>query len=372
MSNTRNAGQAGGDDQHESHGAGNPAPEAGMSADRINIPDNIVHQGIAGYAQKDQDDLVWLVGWARSELGGSREDLCEKMDCDWTTIVRVLTGKYQASIEGFMEKVRDLRRRAAESVNTGFVETCVTRKIFDVLDYALAGDLNGGRIAIISGPSRRGKTAAIREWCRRNNHGKSIYVDAPESGGLRALLYEIADYTGVNKGRKTSDLRQRIIDSFNQRRILIVDEVVRILPMSPGKRPVELEFIRRLHDTKRCAIVLSSTDVVPQEMQHGANRLFLEQLWGRVVTPLYLPKDVRRDECGDIVRSFNPKAGADLIQAAHKIANEHGKLGVLFEDLRVAALLAKRRGVALAAEHLTAANKRRNGRFQWPAEGGAA
>lgn len=369
MSSTRTAGSAEGDIKHETHGAGNPAAEAGMSADTINIPDNVIQSGIAGYEQEDQDDLIWMVGWARADLKGSRRELCEMLECDWTTVVRVLSGKYGAGIDSFMEKVRDLRRRAADTVNPGFVETVVTRKIFDVLDYALAGDINGGRIAMICGGSGRGKTEAIREWCRRNNHGKSIYVDTPESGGIRALLYEIADYTGVNKGRKTSDLRQRIIDSFSRRRILILDEVARMMPRNFGTRPIELEFIRRLHDTKRCAIVLCATDVVPNEMQHGLHKTFLEQIWRRIVTPLYLPANVRRDECRDICRHFNPKAGEDLVALAHKIANEHGRLGVLFEDLRVAALLAKRRGSPMLADHLSAANKRRNGRFQWSEEG---
>lgn len=366
MSNTRSAGKTSGDETHEAHGDGNPAPESGMSADTINIPDNVIQSGVAGYDQADQDDLLWLVGWARSELAGSRDRLCEKLEKDWTTIWRVLTGKYGASIESFMEGVRDLRRRVAESGDTGFVETIVSKRIFDLLDYALAGDVNGGRIVMICGKSRRGKTEAVREWCRRNNHGKSVYIDAPESGGLRALMYEVAERTGVNKGRKTADLRQRLIDSFNRRRILIVDEVIRMMPQRWGTRPVEFEFLRRLHDTKRCAIALVATDLVSHEMQDGQLKAYFEQMWGRVVQPLYLPPEVRRDEARDIVQHFNARASEDLVSTALKIAREHGKLGVLFEDLRIAAAFAKRRGQALSAEHLTIAHKRRDARFQWP------
>ena len=245
----------------------------------------------------------------------------------------------------------------------------VTRKIFETLDYAMAGDMDGGRIVLISGDSRRGKSHAVRQWARLNNHGRSLYIDCPESGGMRALLREVAQVVGVNQNRNTSDLRERVIKSFNRRRILIVDEILRVLPRHSDTRPVQLEFIRRLHDVTKCAIALVATPVFRHEMEHGYMRAYLEQLLGRIADPLEIPGNVFAAEARDICRAFAGSApGEELVKLAQRIANEPGKLGVLFELLRQASIGAKKRGENLSAAHLSAAYKRRKDRIQWPEE----
>ncbi len=365
MSNTRHQGNATGP---LSHSDADPAPEATMSRDIINIPDNVLQRGTRDYDQRDQDDLQWLFSYATQELDGSRIRLCEEVDADWTTITRIASGTYGAAIANFMVKVRDLKARVMASAGaTGFIDTMVSRKIHDVLDYALAGDIKGGKIVLITGSSRRGKTEAIQEWCRRNNHGRSVYVDAPESGGMRALLYEIAHATRVNKGRKTSDLRERVIDSFNRRRILIIDEIARLIPKGREPKIVELEFLRRLHDKTGCALALVATPVFEHLVDTARLHDYLEQLVGRIEDPLQIPRLVYRQECRDILKAFDA-AGDDraLLDLAHQIANGTGKLGVLFALLRQAASLAKRKGVPISHAHLQAAYQRRQNRFTWP------
>ena len=81
MSNTRHR-----------HKDDTPAPEAGMSADAINIPDNVLMHGMQGYSASDQEDLLWLFGWATDE-GLSRSRLCELLESDWSTVIRVALPK---------------------------------------------------------------------------------------------------------------------------------------------------------------------------------------------------------------------------------------------------------------------------------------
>ena len=366
-SNTRRIGRASGPTAHTEQ---NPAVEATMSRDTINIPDNVLQRSILAYSQQDQDDLQWLFSYATQELGNSRDRLCEFMQADWSTIFRVATGSYPASIANFMENVRDMKRRVNETVaESDFVETMVSRKIFDVLDYALAGDINGGKIVLISGSSRRGKTRIIKEWCRRNNHGKSVYVDAPESGGMRALLYEIAGACRVNRSRKTTDLRERIIESFHRRRILIIDEIARLMPTRREIKITEMEFLRRLHDTTGCAIALCATPVFEHMIDTSRMQDYLEQLVGRIAEPLKIPEKVYRDECRAFLKAFGAdRADTPLLDLTHQIANSTGKLGILFELLNQAAALAKSTGVPLSHAHLSAAYKRRSNKFAWPKE----
>ena len=342
------------------------------SADVFNIADNTIAKAIVNYAQKDQDDLLWLATYTRTELGNSRSRVCELLDTTWSTVWKILCGKYEANIESFMELVRDLRRRAEDNADSGFVETPVTRKIFDLFDYAKAGDIDGGKMVMICAPARRSKSAASLEWKRQNNHGSTIYVDCPETGGLRALLLEIAKSTGQHRKRNTFELREAIYASFSRRRMLIVDEVMRLVPPKKSEhRPIQLEFLRRLHDVTKCPIALVVTQSFAEEMNSGALREYLEQFTGRIAEVLYIPEAVRKDECRAICQAFvaKSKGGGDaspaLIQLAHKIANEPGKLGVLFELLRQAGTLAKRRGEKLDEKHLGAAYARRKGRYQF-------
>jgi len=367
MSSTRTAGTASGDATHPVHGADNPAPEASMSRDAINIPDNVLIRGCAAYAQQDQDDIQWLFSYATAELDGSRSRLCELVGCDWSTLFRVATGSYPASIENIMVKVRDVKRRVTESAGTsGFIPTFVTRRIHDALDYALAGDIEGGKIVLVIGASRRGKTKAIKEWARSNNHGRSVYVDCPESGGMREFLYEIADALRINKGRRTADLKQRIIESFNPRRILIVDEVARLLSTGRDIKLDQLEFLRRLHDKTGCAIALCATQVFEEMLDTSRYQRFLEQLLGRIAEPLRIPDRVYKDEVRAILAGLGAESDAQLLDLAHGIANKPGKLGVLFELLSQAARVARRKNAPLSYEHLAAAWKRRQNRFAWP------
>jgi DNA transposition AAA+ family ATPase len=334
-----------------------------MSADIINIPDNVLQRGCAAYADRDQEDIQWLFSYATQELGGSRQRLCEAVGYEWSALFRIATGGYGASIDKFMVAVRDLKRRYLQSSNSGFVETPVTRKVFEVLDYALAGDLAGGKIVLIVGTSRRGKTETIREWCRRNNHGRSVYVDTPESGGMRSLLYEIADACRINKARKTADLKDRVIQSFGPRRILILDEIARLMPRGRELKFTELEFIRRLHDKTHCAIALCATPVWENMVDAPRFQAYLEQLIGRVADPLRIPDAVSTGECRAILTAYHAEIDSRLLSLSAAIANDRGRLGVLFELLEQSAALARSRNSRISYEHLHAAAMRRKDRF---------
>ncbi len=362
MSGTRAAGEAAGDAQHAAHdGDENPAVERGMSRDVFNLPQNIVLNGIKAYSEEDQEDLLWMVGYTRDVLRGSRRELCELLNCDWSTAYRVLTGSYKASTSRFMETVRRLRSKASEP-GGGFVDTIVTKKIFQVLDLAR----DNGAIVHICGPSRRSKTAAVKEWQRRNNHGRAIYIDCPVIGGARALLVALAQKAGIHTQRATNDLSERIEKSFDYRNVIIIDEAVRLLPKSRGHDLMPLEFLRRLHDVSGCGLAFVSTDVFRREMESGAISDFLEQLLGRIEEPLYIPAKVSNAEAGDICRAFNENADIELIRLAARIANCRGKVGVLFMLLRDAAKLAKRKKEALSAVHLETARAFRDGIHRWP------
>ncbi len=341
-----------------------------MSRDIFNIPDNVINSGIKSYTQDEQDALRWAVGYCRQELDGSRSRICEQLQMDWSTLFKALTGTYAAKLDAIVGKITELRDLAARTIITGHIDTPVTKKICSLLDYALAGDIEGGKMVMIVGRTGRSKTETLKHWARMNNHGTSVMIDCPESGGLKTFMREICRPTGVNRGKNSNEMRDALIKSFHRKRILILDEVARVIPRSFKSRPAELEFVRRLHDTRRCAVAMSLTRDGWLEMEQGELGIYFEQLFGRCPAPLHIPDDVSIAEAAAIVRAFNKQASQDLIAKAREIANGKGKLRLLFEDLRNAAELAKAQRKAMTVDHLRVASMRRDRKFQWNEEDG--
>ena len=333
---------------------------AASNRDCINVPQNVILAGIKKYSQQDQDDLLWLIGYVRSEKVGSRAAMNELLGCDYTTTYRVLSGTYQASIAHFMENVRRIRENA-EKPGSEFIQTVVTKKVFRTLDIARKNH----SIVYIAGPPRRGKTTALKEWQRRNNHGRSIYIDCPALGGTKALLAELAKKAGIDTQRKMWDIAERLQNSFDWRHTIILDEVHRLRPVK-GIDVKSLEFLRRLHDVSGCGLALTSTIWFWREIEKGGLSMYLEQILGRIEEPLIIPEKVSHSEAGDICRAFNPDPSIELIELAHEIANGKGKLGVLFFILCDAMQLAKSKKEPLSETHLKAAQASRRNQYKWP------
>jgi DNA transposition AAA+ family ATPase len=332
--------------------------------DHINIPRQEVLAGIAAYPEEDQADLLWLHGYCLEALHGSRSALVEMLGVDWTTITRVWRGAYGADIGKFLSRVRHHRHKAEVAADTGFVETVVTRKIWQTLDMAAARNC----IARISGDSGRSKTHAVREWVRRNNHGRATYIDCPVTGGLRALLEEVSRRACIGLDKTNANLVDIISRAFDYRHVLVFDEVQRLLP-AKSNSITPIEWIRRLHDTTQVGVVLISTYVFPREMVGGRLSLWFEQLLGRIETPLDIPARVSRQECAEICAAFcHGDPPPELVSAARPIANGPGKIRVLFTTLRHAAMLAAAKKESLGAAHLAAALEFRDNINRWPSD----
>jgi len=322
--------------------------------DGLNITRGEVRTGIAGYTEEDQEDLLWLHGYAMDALGGSRTRFCEWLDVDWTTVTRIWRGKYGASIEQFMDRVRHLRRKAKITHQTSFVETVVTRKIFQVCDLAR----DAGTIVMISGPSGRSKTYSVREWQRNNNHGRAQYVYAPEAGGLTAFLEALARGLVISSRQTNREVAAAIEKALDFRNVLIVDEVAHLMPSGRGPSVKSLEFVRGLHDRTGCGVVLVATPLFESELAGGKWARWFEQLQGRVEVHLRIPAKFSRQEISEICSAFVDDPPPELVTTARKIANARtGGVRELFRHLGRAARAADKKGQPLTAEYLQAAHR---------------
>lgn len=338
--NTRVAGEAKGDEKHEAHKGDNPAPEAGMSRDQINIGLNVFQVSTAHLDEETREMLAWLWGYAFDELKGSKAALCAALGYEWQTVHRAFSGGMEGGeLASFLAVVAALRRRQVNSVK--LVPTLVTKRVREALEYCRETH----SMVSVRGPTGRGKTLTAMHWTRDNNHGKAIYVRAPSSCQRRALVTQIAQRVGIGSvGKKTVEVEGRLYRAFSSRNTLIVDEAGHLIPRY-GTGAGALELLRDLHDMCECGVALIFTDVYLDEIRHGKMAAYFEQFLGRIKFEVTIPTRVLRVEVEDVVRSVAPGASDGMVGYALGVANgRDGKLRTLFEDLGRSAEWARSKG----------------------------
>lgn len=317
--------------------------------DGINITRGEVLGGIANYAKDEQDVLLWLHGYVCTELGGSRTRLIELLKMDYTTISLIWRGKYEAEPTQVLERIRKFRRRCEATVRKRFISTLVTERIMKVCDAALERSC----MVMISGPTGRSKTWTITEWRHLNNHGRAIYVYAPEAGGFRAFLEALARALSISCNRNNHSMVDSIEKSLDERNVLIIDEVAHLYPTGKGASLQSIEFIRGLHDRTGCGVVLCATDGFENILGGGKYAQWFDQLLGRIELHLRIPRQFGRAEIADLLTGYTDDPAPELVAAAREVANRSTRgCRDLFRHLDRAAQVAADMGKPLSAELL--------------------
>jgi DNA transposition AAA+ family ATPase len=215
---------------------------------------------------------------------------------------------------------------------------------------------------MISGPTGRSKTWTIDEFRHLRNHGRAVYVYAPEAGGFRAFLEALARSLNISSSRNNYALVQAIEHSLDERNVLIVDEVAHLYPTGRASSLQALEFIRGLHDRSGCGVILCATDGFEGILQGGRWAQWFDQLLGRIELHLRIPRQFSRQEIADLLAGYVDDPDPDLVNDARVIANGSTRgCRDLFRHLDRAAQVAADLKRPLSAEILTqtrdAANK---------------
>ena len=361
---TRTSGVAKGDAQHPVHGSDNPAPEAGMSRDTINIGLQMFRTGIRRYSEEEQEKLEWLWGYTFDILGNSKTELARAIGYDYRFVYDVFTGAFDGPLDTFIAAIENLKSRAAQKMP--LVETVVTRRITETLDYAR----DAAAMVTISGPTGRGKTYTARCWARANNHGRTRYIRVPSGCSRRTLVTLLCQQSGIGvAGVKTSMLEARLFKAFTSRNVIIIDEAGHLVPKAGASSTCAIELLRDLHDIVGCAVVMIFTDVYLSEIKNGKQANYFEQFIGRIMFPLDIPQKVFRSEVEDIIKAFMPEPPARMVEFAYQQAcKRDGKLRTLFEDLRRAQEYAARQQRSMRFDDLKLAVDWRKSGGVWPEE----
>ncbi len=326
--------------------------EAYSAHSRINIPLNLGNW--KGLPANVQQVLLWFHQHLLDECM-SWTDAQQAVGYDRSTIYRWLKGTYEGSWDKAVQAITGYRKiidRRGTIQQNEFVKNSIAELIFGGLDYALANN----SITLIIGESRMGKTVAKDIWRESNNHGTSVSVIAPPYGGTKMFVRRIADAVGVNKNASVPQIYEGIARSFNKNRILIVDEAHRLLPGDRRSNPVNLEILRDLHDSTKCALALIATQRFDDELKKSHYQY--EQILGRIGMPIRLPRNIKKADVAPIVEQYvNPSA--ELLETCHKIANEQGRLGILVETLKIASRIASKNKKQIASDTVFQAIKLR-------------
>ena len=320
---------------------------ASSAHSRINIPLNLENwKALPDHIQRE---LLWFHQHALDEKL-SWQDITEALNYDRSTIFRILKGTYEGSWPNILKSVRGYRRIAEKRGNIQrnlYVQNGIATMIWAGLDYALANN----SITLIIGESRMGKSVATQMWCNNNNHGTSVRVIAPPTGGVKMFLRRIAEKVGVNRDLPIPSMYDSISRSFNKNRILIIDEAHRMLPSDTRTPPVNIEIIRDLYnDGEGCAVAMIATQRFDDQMRR--TQYMYEQVLGRIGMPIRLARRIKKSDYMPIVKQYVKSPGEKLLTVCDEIANNMGRLGILVETLKLASRIAKKSDGPITDEHV--------------------
>ena len=311
------------------------APALNPAGAKMRIPGNRVMDAIKDLPPEEHDAIWWFYSWCKKyDIGGAElGSLLRKPNgTDYystDSIVQLISGgrirrgeNIAPMIEAILSfrKVEEVRE---QQVSSGFIET----RLFHEIEKRCLRALHRQRIMYIFGDGQIGKSECLREVQRRHNHGQTIYVEVPSGGAIGTFLRELARIMKVPERTTITQLRGTLIDMFNSRMMLIVDEGHRCLNGKASRGGSQVfDFLRELINKARCGIVIAMTNEGRDELLKGRHAKAYEQIWRRRIAPLQLPGVAFEDDLARFAEAYGlPPAPAEEITVNVTV---HGADGV--------------------------------------------
>jgi DNA transposition AAA+ family ATPase len=281
---------------------------------KFKLPGDVIAKTVAELPDTQRGAIKWAAGYCRQrnlsteEFGALLTQPGTDKAYSGDSVYQAFTGRRDAgSLDRFCDAVDTLRRRMDETASRAstFIETTLTRDIWRTCRTALQRH----KLSFVFGPSQIGKTTALAEYSRRNNHGETVFIRMPTRGNQGELLKELAFRLGISVHNSQQEHRRRIMESFDERTLLIVDECHQCMGSFYGNRALEsLDFLREIWDRRKCGMVLCGTDVFRQGLR---NHKILQQLWLRGYRPLQLPSRPSQSQLAEFARAFGLEPATD-------------------------------------------------------------
>lgn len=335
--------------------------ETKKSHANINISGDTVKKALAlkikssEINQAEADLIWWFYCFSRTE-DFTLTSAAAEIGKDSTTLYRIWTGTYNAKYENICRDIKRYKRLAEERQKRGkldFVETSIWRAIDRVCYAALISQT----VAIIYGDPQIGKTSALIEYARRNDHGQTKYMRMPASAGVQLFMKVLAKACFVSPQSSFEGVRERVLNAIDNKTLIIIDEIHQgFLSYQKGSQIKVLEVIREIYDRTHCGMVLCGTNVFKQEIQEGKLAQMLEQLRRRGTIKLQLPKRPPKADLDKIAKHFGLGPPEDLAYATIKDMLYTSGLGMYIQFLHAGATMAAKQGQKMTWEHFIQAH----------------
>ncbi len=290
-------------------------------AGKFQIPGDRINLATSDLPDNQRSAIRWAAGYCRAKNLHHAEFAALIKKPDGTpyskdSVYHMFTGgRDESSLVSMVEAIERLRKiedARAEQTRAPFVETRLAKRIFLLCRRSFLRQ----KMVFIFGDSQVGKTTALEEYARRHNHGETIYVRMSTGGTLCDFLRELAEVLEIPGSNSSQDLKRRILQSFDSRMLLIVDECEECLRESKyGVRGLDtLNFIREIHDKRKCGVVLAGANIFRKRLYHGTHSLSMVRLVRRGMPPLQLPNVPGQADLATFAEHFGlPPAPAEVI-----------------------------------------------------------
>jgi hypothetical protein len=271
-----------------------------------------------------------------------------------STISLVYRGKYEAKLDNVVKIYAEflkLQQERSTSRRLPFIETDLSRDMFKVCERTREFQ----KISYIFSDGQIGKSENLKEHQRRNNHGQTTYIEMPTGGALIHFCTKLGEKFKFGVTRYT-DLRRRILDSFDDRMLLIVDEAHRCMPDAAHSKKVSrsardtLDFIKEIFNECECGVVICATNIFREEMENGEHAGLFKQLLRRQLCILQLPNKPSKGDLATFAAAHGLTAAKGAALALQNKIIEEDALGYWLTVMRV--------GRKIAGE--------RKQKFDWP------
>lgn len=296
----------------------------GGAARRFSISGAVIAKTCEGLPDKEREALKWLSGYCTAK-NISLKEIAPRIlkpngeSYSYDSLYQALTGRREVGQLGpVAEAIAAFRRQVEEStvhLETEFIETAISRKIFAICDKARSRR----KMVLIFGESQIGKTTNLITYQDRHNHGETIYVRLPTGASATQLELELAFILNVPTSLNGADRRRAIVNCFDSRMLLIVDEA------HEGSVRA-LNFVREIHDRRKCGVVLSGTKVLREQLHAGPYARNFRQILLRCMPALQLPDRPSKAELAAFAAAYDlGPAGSDEIGARVTYTDDSGR-----------------------------------------------
>ena len=304
------------------------------SEERLEKKTDVAKVGFASVnKESNNQELIKMLKELMEMKGVSANHLAKSLAISPAALSQWLSSKYKGDVEKINESVKAYLIRQAEIIKVAkkeirFVETSVSERVFEVARLCHLD----GEIGVVYGPAGVGKTAAVKEYVKRNPG--TVLIEADLGYTSRYLFRDITKALGVADGYHSQiSLNIMFEDTIEAMkgtdRMIIIDEA----EMLPYKA---LEMIRRVNDKAGVGILLAGMPRLINNIRGKKGEY--AQLYSRIGYAIKL-ETLQPQDTFELVKQIVPN-GDKLYKKYHTASYGNTRIlsKLLYRSIRVAQL----------------------------------